>query len=127
MKRFVMMTCVFLFAAAVSFAQSAPADVLGEWDITTVSPLGETTSTLVLQKDGDTLKAVAKSPRGERPYDSVKLDGEKITLVLTVDYEGSPMVITYDGAIREKTINGSADFGGLAQGSFSATRKEPAK
>ena len=127
MKRFVMIACVFVFAAAVSFAQSAPADVLGEWDITTVSPLGETTSTLVLQKDGDKVKAVAKSPRGERPYDSAQLEGDKITLVLTIDYEGQPMVITYNGTIREKTINGSADFGGMAQGSFSAARKEAAK
>jgi hypothetical protein len=37
------------------------------------------------------------------------------------------MIITYFGTITEKSINGSADFGGLAEGTFSATRKEPAK
>jgi hypothetical protein len=47
--------------------------------------------------------------------------------VLTIDYQGQPMVITYSGTISEKSINGSADFGGLALGNFSAVRKEAAK
>ncbi len=55
------------------------------------------------------------------------VDGDKITLVLTIDYQGQPMVITYSGTISDKSINGSADFGGLALGSFSATRKDAAK
>ena len=79
------------------------------------------------REDGETLKAFAKSERGERAYDSAQLEGDKLTLVLTIEYEGQPMVITGSGTVRENSINGSADFGGLAMGSFSATRKEPAK
>jgi len=89
--------------------------------------VGESTNTVEFKKDGDTLKAIAKSPQGERPYDSVQLDGAKLTLVLTIDFQGQPMVITYQGTVEEKEINGAADFGGLAMGSFSAKRKDAAQ
>ena len=69
----------------------------------------------------------AKGEQGERPYDSAAVEGDKVTLVLTIDYQGQPMTITYFGTVTDNSINGSADFGGLAMGSFSATKKEPAK
>jgi hypothetical protein len=128
MKR--LMMAMFLFATMVAWphAQAAPAaNVLGEWEITTLSPVGESTNTVEFKKDGETLKAIAKSPQGERPYDSVQLDGAKLTLVLTIDFQGQPMVITYQGTVDDKVINGAADFGGMATGTFSAKRKETAQ
>ena len=114
--------------ASMASAQTAAApDILGEWDLTTMSPIGESTNTVEFRKDGEVIKAFAKGAQGERPYDSMKLDGDQLVLVLTIDFEGSPMVITYAGRVVEKQINGSADFGGLAIGSFSATKKEPVK
>ncbi len=128
MKRLAMTCLLFALLVAMPLAQAAAApDYLGEWDLTTNSPVGETTNTVEFRKDADGLKAIAKSPQGERPYDSVAVEGDKITLVLTIDYQGQPMVITYSGTISDKSINGSADFGGLALGNFSAVRKEAAK
>jgi hypothetical protein len=128
MKRVITAMFLLVGMAAWVHAQSAPAPaILGEWEITTLSPVGECTNTVEFKKDGDTLKAVAKSPQGERPYDSVQLDGAKLTLVLTIDFQGQPMVITYQGTVEEKAINGAADFGGLAMGSFSAKRKDAAQ
>ncbi len=54
------------------------------------------------------------------------MSGKDITLVLTIQYEGSPMMITYTGTIDGKQMSGGADFGGLAQGSWSAVRKPAA-
>ncbi len=127
MKQFGLAVVFGLCMTALTLAQSAAPNLIGEWDLTTSSPVGESTNIVEFKKDGDTLKAFAKSPRGERPYDSMHLDGTTLTFVITVDYEGQPMVITYTGTIVDKSINGSADFGGLAMGSFSANRKEPAK
>jgi hypothetical protein len=116
---------VVLAALAARPIAQAPAaiDIVGSWDITTVSPLGENTNTIVIAKDGDALKAVAKSPDGERPYDKIELAGAKVKIVLTVEYEGSPMIITYTGAADGKVMSGEADFGGLAQGTWSAARQ----
>ncbi|MBS1818188.1 MAG: hypothetical protein JSU08_09685 [Acidobacteria bacterium] len=127
MKRFGLTVLFTTLLAAMPFAQSAPApEVFGEWEMTTVSPVGENTNTVEFRKDGEVVKALAKSPQGERPYDSVAVDGNKVTLVLTIDFQGQPMTITYMGTLADNQINGSADFGGLAQGSFSAKKKDAA-
>lgn len=106
-----------LLIATPLHAQSA---ALGTWQVTTLSPEGETKSTLVISEDGGKLKAVAKGERGERAYDSIQVDGNKITLVLTISYNGSPMTITYTGTVDAKKMGGDADFGGLAMGTWSA-------
>jgi hypothetical protein len=104
--------------ATMTFAQS-PA--IGTWAMTTASPISETKSTLVIREEEGVLKAFAKGERGERPYDKVEVAGDKITMVLTISYEGSPMVITYTGTVEKGKMGGDADFGGLATGSWSAT------
>lgn len=121
MKKVLLTVFLFVCAGAPSFAQ-AP-DVVGEWDLTTVSPMGENTNTVEFKKDGEAIKAFAKSPQGERAYDSTAVEGDKVTLVMTIDFQGQPMTITYSGTVSGTDINGAADFGGLAQGSFSAKKK----
>ncbi len=127
MKKVLLTVALFVCSAALSFAQ-APG-VVGEWEMTTVSPVGENTNTVEFRKDGDAIKAFAKSPQGERAYDSTAVEGDKVTLVMTIDFQGQPMTITYVGTVTGTDINGAADFGGLAMGSFSAKKKaaEPTK
>jgi hypothetical protein len=110
----------------VSFVNLASAQnaVVGTWSFTTISPEGESKSTLVVSEDGGKLKAVAKGERGERPYDSIAVEGNTITLVLTISYNGSPMTITYNGKIDKEKMEGEADFGGLATGTWSAVAQK---
>ena len=112
---------VLVLSASASFAQK-PA--IGAWDLTTISPEGEFKSTLVIREEGGKLVAVGKGAQGERPYDSVALEGNKITLVVTIAYNGSPMVITYNGKIDGPKMEGEADYGGLASGTWSATAQK---
>lgn len=113
-------TVVLLVSASAAHAQNA---ALGTWDLTTVSPEGEFKSVMEVRQEGDKLVAVGKSPQGERAYDSVAVEGSKITLVITISYNGSPMTITYSGKIDGTKIEGEADYGGLATGTFSAAKK----
>ena len=119
--RILIATFVLIASASSVFAQK-PA--VGTWAFTTISPEGETKSTLVISEDSGKYKATAKSERGERPYDSVAVEGNAITLVLTVSYNGSPMTITYNGKIDKDKMEGEADFGGLATGTWSATAQK---
>ena len=112
---------LFLFCAAGRAAQNV--DIVGAWEMTTNSPEGTTTNTMIVSNVDGKLKAVAKSERGERPYDSVEVQGSNVTIVLTITYQGSPMVITYSGKIDKTEMSGAADFGGLAQGTWTAARK----
>ena len=119
--RVLIATFALVVSASAAFAQK-PA--VGAWDLTTISPEGEFKSTLVIREEGGKLVAVGKSAQGERPYDSVALEGNKITLVVTISYNGSPMVITYNGKIDGPKMEGEADYGGLATGTWSATAQK---
>jgi hypothetical protein len=112
---------VLIVFASSAFAQKA---ALGTWDLTTISPEGEFKSTLVVREEGGKLVAVGKSAQGERPYDKVAVEGENITLVVTISYNGSPMVITYTGKVGKEKMEGEADYGGLATGTWSATAQK---
>jgi len=118
--RIVVVAAVLVLTASAASAQKA---ALGTWDLTTISPEGTFNSVMEVRQEADKLVAVGKNPQGERKYDSVAVEGSNITLVVTIDYQGSPMVITYTGKIDGAKIEGSADYGGLATGTFSAARK----
>lgn len=109
---------MLIACAVIAAAQSA--GVVGSWEMTTVSPQGERKSMLVIRQEGDKLVAVAKSQTGERKYDSVMVKGDDITMVLTIQFQGQDMKITYTGKISKDSMKGEADFGGLAQGDWSA-------
>jgi hypothetical protein len=119
--RALLVALAVLVSASTAFAQKAG---VGTWAFTTISPEGEFKSTLVIREEAGKLVAVGKSAQGERPYDSVAVEGEKITLVITIDYNGSPMVITYMGKLGKEKMEGEADFGGLATGTWSATAQQ---
>jgi len=119
--RVLLATFVLVLFASVVHAQN-PA--IGSWDLTTISPEGEFKSTLVVREEAGKLKAFGKSPQGERPYDSVSVEGSKITMVVTISYNGSPMVITYSGTIDKTKMGGEADYGGLATGTWAATAQK---
>jgi len=96
---------------------------VGAWDFTTNSPEGTFTTQLEIRQEAGALVAVGKSPQGERAYDSIAIDGNRIKLVVTINYNGTGLTITYTGTIDGKEMSGDADFGGMASGSWSASRK----
>jgi hypothetical protein len=122
MKRTLLLLSLVGFIATAELASpvAQAKDITGSWEMTTYSPEGTRVNTMVIRKDGDKLKAIAKGPNGERDYDSVEVQGSQVTIVLTIDYQGTPMIITYSGVIDKDGMHGNADFGGLAQGTWAA-------
>src|ERR1051325_4017445 len=122
MKRLFSLSLATILMTAAAFAnaeQSSPA-IAGSWDITIDSPQGKRTALLVIKQEGDKLTAMMKSPRGERPFDSVTVKDGMITLVMTAQVQGQDMVMTYKGNVDKGTMGGDADFGGFATGTWSA-------
>ena len=119
MKRlFSFSLCTIVLLATIARAQSP--SVVGSWDMTIESPQGTRTPVLVIKQDGDKLTGMIKSPRGERPLDSVTLKGSDITLVMTINAQGQDLVVTYKGKVEKNKMSGEADFGGFATGAWSA-------
>jgi hypothetical protein len=100
----------------------APADVAGEWDVTVNSPQGTSQSLLTLKKDGDNWTGTWKSPRGERPLQDIAVKGNELRFAMKVTLQGQEAVFTYTGTLDKGALKGSADFGGLATGDWSAVR-----
>lgn len=120
MKR-ILGTTFVLLAVALSAALGGQSSGVGTWDITIDSPNGQRTTMLVIKKEGDKLTGAFKSPRGERPLDSVSVKGDDITFVMTAPVGGGQdMVMTYKGKIAKDSMKGDADFGGMATGTWSA-------
>lgn len=122
MKKLSGLLLAFVVLAATAAAALAQApSVVGTWDMVVESPQGKRPSTLIIKQEGDKLSAVVKGARGERPLDSITLKGDEITMVMKVQFQGSDMVITYTGKVEKDMMKGKADFGGLAEGDWSAT------
>jgi hypothetical protein len=114
---------VFALVLTTIAAVRAQSAAIGAWEFTTVSPEGTFVSQMEIREEGGKLVAVGKSSRGERPYDSIAVEGSRIVLVISISYNGMPLTITYRGEINGKEMSGDADYGGMATGSWSATRQ----
>jgi hypothetical protein len=104
--------------AGSTFAQTT---VAGDWDVTIVSPQGANTSKVTFKQDGEKVSGMFKSPAGELPLDGT-LTGNDVKLAFTVTFQGQPLPITLTGKLEGETMTGKADFGGFAEGDFSAKR-----
>lgn len=119
MKRLVSFSlCAIVVFATIVCAQTPSA--VGSWDVTIESPQGPRTVLMVIKQNGDKFTGAMKSPRGERPLDSVTVKGNEITMVMTINGQGQDLVITYKGKVETDKMGGDADFGGLATGTWSA-------
>jgi hypothetical protein len=118
-----LLTATLSLLTSTTAAAAIQNPAVGAWDFTTNSPEGTFTTQLEIRQEAGTLVAVGKSPQGERPYDSITIDGNRIKLVVTINYNGTGLTITYTGNIDGKEMSGDADFGGMASGSWSASRK----
>lgn len=113
--------CFIALIATAAFARTLQnAKVAGDWDITIESPQGKRTSQLVIKDEGGKLSGAMKSPRGERPLESISVKGNEINFSMTVNAQGQDIVITYKGKVEKDAMSGEADFGGFASGAWSA-------
>src|SRR5262245_23513400 len=125
MKPFIRTFYIALVIAAlcaVAAGQARP-DINGTWDLTVESPQGARTGLAVLKADGEKVSGAMKRQQGELPMAGT-LKGSDITLVYTIKFQDQDLTITLSGKAEKDSMKGSADFGGFAQGSWSAKRHQ---
>ena len=116
------MLTLVLFVTTVA-AQSN--NSTGTWDATLTSPQGTFNVQLLLKQDGEKVSGVVKGQRGEIPIEGT-LTGKDLKLKYTIKFQDNDMLITLSGTVDGASIKGSADYGGLAQGDFTAQRASAA-
>jgi hypothetical protein len=114
---------VFLFLAlcAASAVAQSP-NVAGTWDVTLTSPQGTFNPQMILKQDGEKISGAMKGQNGETPLEGT-LTGKDIKLKYTIKFQDNDLPITLTAAgVDANSMKGTADYGGFAQGDFTAKR-----
>jgi hypothetical protein len=110
---------MLLFVPGLASAQTT---VAGNWDVTINSPQGANTSLVVFKQDGDKVSGVLKGRGGELPFEGGTLTGNDLKFSFTINTQGMALPITLTGKVSGDTMTGKADFGGFAEGDWTAKR-----
>ena len=108
--RFAVLALVLLVAAP-AFAQTT---IAGDWDMTINSPQGSNTVKVTFKQDGEKVDGLFKSPQGELPFTGT-LAGDELKFTFSIPFQGQPLEIA---------MTGKANFGGMAEGDWTAKRAE---
>jgi len=65
---------------------------------------------------------MVKSPQGTLPFEGGTMTGNDLKFTFTINVQGMELPITLTGKVEGETMTGKADFGGFAEGDWSAKR-----
>jgi hypothetical protein len=99
-----------LFLALGSLTALA-ADFNGKWTATVESPRGTQTISFDFHVDGAKLTGKVTTPRGDTDISDGKIDGDAISFVQVMNFNGNEFKITYTGKADGETIKFTRQFG----------------
>ena len=108
-----------LLTASPVFAQT---NITGDWDVTVTSPQGTNTTPVTFKQEGAKVSGMFKAPQGTLPFENGSVTGDDLKFTFTINAQGMELPITLTGKITGDTIAGKADFGGFAEGDWTAKR-----
>ena len=110
-------------APSVAVAAAPTADVSGTWTTEFDSQVGKQTYTYTFKVEGGALTGHSKSNIGESDLTGT-VDGDKVTFVENLNYQGQVLAITYTGQIvSADEIKFKRDVGGQGGEEFTAKRQ----
>ncbi len=117
-----MTTGALLVAAPANGA--AQDDLTGMWDLTVMTDQGDQMLTISVVQDGQDLTATGDA--GEFGLIEMKgtVDGANVRLAWELDLQGTPLDIVFTGTLADGVMSGTADFGGMGYGDWTAKRAE---
>lgn len=116
-------TVTGLIAAAALAAQASGFD--GTWTTSFESQVGVQTYTYTFKVEGDKVTGRAKSANGDYEIAGGKVEGDKITFVENMDYQGMALAISYEGKlVAPDQIQFKRDVAGQGGEEFVAKREK---
>ena len=105
---------VVMLALVLAAAPARAADVDGKWSGSLDSPMGPVQMGFTLKADGATLSGTSTGPDGaELAIKSGKIDGNKISFVVSIDFGGMAFDLNYTGIVSADNIQMTLDFMGM--------------
>jgi len=117
---------------SISFLGTArAADLTGKWNCTFDSQIGVQKYVYEFKSDDGKLsgKATRETTMGNGTLDltDIKLDGDNVSFVETLNFDGNALVITYTGTIAGDEIKLKREVGDFATEDIVANRAKPAE
>lgn len=110
-------------APSVAIAAAPTADISGTWGTEFDSQVGKQTYTYTFKVEGGKLTGHSKSNLGESDLTGT-VDGDKVTFVENLNYQGTALAITYTGQIVSAgEIKFKRDVAGQGGEEFTARRQ----
>ena len=107
-----------LLSAVAAFA----ADVTGSWNATVETDQGSGSPTFKFKQTGEALTGTYSGMLGEAALTG-KVKGDDIEFSFKASPQGEAVMVIYKGKITgDKQMKGSVDLGGMASGTFTATK-----
>ena len=117
-------TATVAVAPSTAIAAAPTADITGTWATSFDSQVGTQTYTYDLEVEGETLTGHSKSNFGESDLQG-SVDGDKVTFVENLNYQGQMLAITYTGQIvSADEIKFKRDVAGQGGEEFTARREK---
>ena len=117
--------CALVAASLMAAAADGTAQTTleGDWILSVSSPEGDFDLPVTIAQDGD---ALTLSGRGELAGLVMMgvLEGSDVIWSWDLNFQGTALDVSLRGTVSEGSMSGDADFGGLAEGSWSASRVE---
>jgi hypothetical protein len=116
-------SALVLTILAAGLALSAFAsDINGQWTATFDTQVGEQHYTYTFKADGEKLTGTAKNDRGSTEITQGTIKGDDVSFVENIDFQGTPLVITYTGKISGDEIKFTRKVGDFATEEITAKR-----
>src|SRR5689334_2791546 len=116
---------VLLSATSIGFA----ADLSGTWKSEFDSQIGRQKYTYTLRQEGDKLTGKANSEindqKHEAPLSEGKIDGDKVSFVEMLNFNGNDIRIAYSGTVSTNEMNLTREVGTFAKEDITLKREAP--
>lgn len=114
-----LVACAAVVILAVSQPVSAQSQIVGSWALNLQSPEGSFDIPLTIAAEGDSL--VARIPTGA-VFFTGRETSTGVEFFWPLVYQGADLPTTLTGSFQNGTWSGTADFGGMAEGTWTAQR-----
>ena len=98
------------------------ANITGEWAFTVQTDQGGGTPTISFKQDGEKLTGKYVGQLGAADLTGT-IKGNDVKFAFTIDVQGQQAPVSYAGTVEKNTMKGTLDIGGMATGTFTATKK----